>query len=361
MDNFNPKEYRNNLANNLNLQRQTGEEGKLNAQKTLLEVQNTDEYKATKNIKGLKHAAIKLYGEKSFEDKNKIIDNKMEKLGFDIFDISKKIPGDIKLLIEKSKKEGESSYLSIENQEKVHNLLDELSGGIYLGNKCLNHISRHDPHYFRTKNYSKNQAEEIFFSKQRDFTSELITHREEGFYFAVGKNNFLDVKRPIMLFSTENPNFITFLISELIDRETNFITDETIDFITKKYKDSSPQCLTEIKKILDNDPNINNLILENTILIKKDNDEIYRMEDTGYHAKYTSKIIAYLMLFGKKFELSNNSDGVNILGGYDMLDMEKHGVYNKKGESRSFATFSDIIIDLLSEKLYKFNKEKFLN
>jgi hypothetical protein len=318
----------------------------------LRNAKNTEEDIVSEKINIAKREAIKKFGLKNFEEENKRMDRAIKKFGFDIYDISNEIPKDINLLLEKSKV-GLSS--SKEEIDQINNFFDKISGGKYLSKKYLNHISRFDPHSFNLEKREENNADENFFGKNRSFTTPLV---HDGFYFAVGENDFIDVNRPLMIFSKENPNFVAYLLSELMEYN-NFISDETREFIGENYIYKKSCTFDDVVDVLKKDTEAKKIITNETNILEIDGKKVYHINDAGYHARYTPSIVAYLMLIDEQFELSSNQDGVMLNGGCELKSMKEHGLYNKRDEEFSFATISDTIIDLSSRRVYKFNKENF--
>jgi len=355
MENFNPNEYRNDLASRLKESRSKGETGKLEAKNMLSEAQSTDEYQILKDVKKYKNKIIKKTGEiKSFEKENQELDLAMEKFGFDVIDISNKIPKEINLLIEQYKISGDKLT---ETDGLVEKFIDKITDNKYLCGKYLNHTSRYNPHY-NDKERENNQENENFFDKKKSFLTQINVDGQ--FYFSAGKNGFININRPLMIFSKENPNFTAFLLSELLDHHTH-LEPKTRSFIEEEYIYKNSASLEQVIEALKNDKIINKIISEKTKIIYNDKGEkTYHISDLGYHSQYAPSIVSFLVLTDQEAAFSNYNSGVMINGGHEISSMIDSGLFKMKGEPFSFATLSDTIVDLPSHRMYKFNKEKFL-
>ena len=360
MENFNPMEYRNNLAKDLKEARLKNDTGEF---EVLKDAQQTEEYRVANLVKKAKNNAIEKYGEGNFENENNQADRAMEKLGFDIVDISNKIPKDVGLLLEESRLSGYSG----KNMERVNSFYDELTGGKYLGKECLNHTSRFDPNYESRDTEQGNprdinRIKENFLGKRRSFVTPLKIDRQgSGLFFSGGRNDFMNISRPLMIFSKDNPNFVAYLLSELLDDNGTFLSTETNKFIRNEYIYKESRDFKDVIDKIENDEKILKIIVDETEIVEINGEKIYYVKDGGYHARFSPKVVAFLLLSGKKFELKRNQDGVMINGGYQLDSMKRHGLWNQKDLPYSFATLADTIIDLPSHRMYKFNKEKFLN
>lgn len=354
MEGFNPQSYRNNLATELKESRSEskGETGIAEAHIKLAEAQATEEYQVMKEVSTASKEAVKTFGKgNSFEEENKALDRAMEKFGFDVIDISDKIPKDVNLMIERAKLVGGGSEA---DSERLNEFMNEISEHKYLDPHFLNHVSRYDPDHFNKESEQQHYAEENYFGKQRSYMT-TIDHGRNGFYFAAGKNPFLEVNKSLILFSNENPNFSAFLLSELLDHG-RILDPKTVNYIQNESRD-----IKEIITVLKNDGIIQKFLDTETRIIDREGKKIRVVEDVGYHAENSPGVVAYLMLIGEPIELSNNQSGIKINGGYDLNEMIDSGMFKMNDGKFSFSTLADTIIDLPARKMYKFNRQKFEN
>jgi len=205
---FEAENYRKKLTEEILEKRKSGDN--MGAYGILKEKENSPEYQIAKAITIIKKNENEEKTKEQIQQEREEIFAYMEQQGFDVIDLSKSIPDEINILIDKTRLSslGETSkrYLPLEGRaEMVAEYLDSITNGEYSDKRNPNHVI--DAYWERGVG---GVAEDTLQGHSYSYLSMPLNFGLNGKCWVVfGNSPFIDREpsKPIVIFTLENPIF----------------------------------------------------------------------------------------------------------------------------------------------------------